>query len=61
MGKLFWTAVIISLGIVGHFDSPEAHHPADISEVEKREYIAAYTTIDQYQAVTLNAIERGKQ
>lgn len=57
--KALWIFIILAMGIVGHFDSEEAHHPADISEPEKVQYLAAYTTIDEYLAVTLNV--RGKK
>lgn len=60
MKKLFWVLAIIGLGVVGHFDQPELHHPADISRTEKADLMASYTTIDQYQAVSLNA-KRGRK
>ena len=56
MKKLFWVLAILSIGIVGHFDSPSAHIEAAIDNSE----IPCHTTLDQYQAVTLNAIGRGK-
>lgn len=58
MQKLFWILAIIGTGVVFHFDDPDLRHPADISKAEKRDVVAAYTTVDEYLAVTLNAKRR---
>ena len=49
--KYLMAAIILSTGIVGHFDSEPAHVAAAIDNAEP----ACHTTLDEYLAVTLNA------